>query len=278
MTIQSRDVAIVTVEGEESRERSDSVAIEEPLEIRVRTAGGAAVSVAITMRTPGSDPDLAAGFLWGEGILTGSSQVLSYEAGGPAQPGGFRNIILLTLDGDELPAMDDSARRFYMTSSCGVCGKASLEAIESRRPFELVRNVPVFNFGTICTLPNKLRAAQETFDRTGGLHAAGLFDEEGTLLGIREDVGRHNAVDKLVGSAVRTKSLPLSRSLVFVSGRASFELVQKAVMAGIPALASVGAPSSLAVSLARDAGLTLLGFVRGERFNIYAGEDRIKQL
>lgn len=276
MASQSRDVAVVTINGREYRERSDSVAMEEPLEIRVRTVNSEAVSVAITMRTPGNDAELAAGFLWGEGILTELDQVLSSKPDGPVQQGGFRNIITLTLAGDQLPTLSDSARRFYMTSSCGVCGKASLEAIESRRPFSYIRNEPVWYSEIICPLSDKLRAAQETFERTGGLHAAGLFDTSGNLQAVREDVGRHNAVDKLVGTALLNKTLPLSELLLFVSGRASFELVQKAVMAGIPTLAAVGAPSSLAVSLARDAGLTLLGFVRGERFNIYAGEDRIK--
>ncbi len=275
MTTQSREVAVVTFERDRATDRSDSVATEEPLEIRVRTARGVPFSVAITMRTPGHDGELAAGFLWGEGLLNNPSQLVREDAGGPLQPGGFRNVITLTLAGDELPPMDDTARRFYMTSSCGVCGKASLEAIESRRPFEFVRREPIWKSATITTLSDTLRAAQETFERTGGLHAAGLFDTDGILLTIREDVGRHNAVDKIVGAAVRDRTLPLSRSLLFVSGRASFELVQKAVMAGIPALAAVGAPSSLAVSLARDAGLTLLGFVRGERFNIYAGDERI---
>lgn len=276
MGSQSRDVAVITVEVRESRGRTDAVATEEPLEIRIRTAYGAPVSVAITMRTPGNDAELAAGFLWGEGVLSEMGDLLRTEEGGALQPGAFRNIVTLVLGGDSLPPLDDAARRFYMTSSCGVCGKASLEAIESRQPFVLNRNFPVWGAETIHSLGEKLRAAQETFERTGGLHAAGLFDPSGNLQSVREDVGRHNAVDKLIGAAIRSQSLPLTESLLFVSGRASFELVQKAVMAGIPVLAAVGAPSSLAVSLARDAGLTLLGFVRGSRFNIYSGGDRIQ--
>lgn len=276
MTSQSRDVAVVTIAGNATQERNDAVAIEEPLEIRVRTTNSDSVPVAITMRTPGNDAELAAGFLWGEGILTGSFPIIRSEESGPIQQGGFRNVVTLTLGGESLPPLGDSARRSYMTSSCGVCGKASLEAIESRQPFTLIRNVPTWTAATICSLSDTLRAAQETFERTGGLHAAGLFDTKGNLREIREDVGRHNAVDKIVGMALLSGELPLSDCLLFVSGRASFELVQKAVMAGVPALAAVGAPSSLAVALAKDAGVTLLGFVRGERFNIYANGDRIR--
>ncbi|MBC8141093.1 MAG: formate dehydrogenase accessory sulfurtransferase FdhD [Armatimonadetes bacterium] len=273
MTPTERTVTVTTVGGTTFAERTDAVAMEEPLEIRVRTASTEPVSVAITMRTPDADGELAAGFLWSEGIVTDAAQIVSVSEGGAVQPGGFANIVTLRLR--EMPP-DISARQFYMTSSCGVCGKASLEAIASREPFPLRRGYPVWSPGVIHTLSDKLRAAQDTFDRTGGLHAAGLFDGEGVLVAVREDVGRHNAVDKIVGMALLSGELPLSDCLLFVSGRASFELVQKAVMAGVPALAAVGAPSSLAVALAKDAGVTLLGFVRGERFNIYANGDRIR--
>ena len=272
MTPTEGTVTIGAVRGVVCTERADTVAREEPLEIRLE-AGGKTQTVAITMRTPGADAELAAGFLWGEGIVTDPAQILGTTEGGTVQPGGFRNIVSVRVR--EMPEIGDWARRFYLSSSCGVCGKASLEAIEMQGAFDLRPGVPVWQASVIHTLADKLRAAQETFDSTGGLHAAGLFDAAGNLVSIREDVGRHNAMDKIVGAAVLASSIPLSESLLFVSGRASFELVQKAVMAGIPALAAVGAPSSLAVALAQDAGLTLLGFVRGERFNIYAGAGRI---
>ena len=272
----SRPARVVAVGRGGFQTRADDVATEEPLEIRVAANGGPAESVAITMRTPGHDGGLAVGFLWSEGLLTGESRVVSVSPGGPLQPGGFRNVIVVTLEGAS-PDLSSSARRFYMTSSCGVCGKASLEAIDVARAFDPPRGSPRFAPETVYLLPGTLRAAQETFTRTGGLHAAGLFNEAGELIALREDVGRHNAVDKLVGASVLAGTLPLSRVLLLVSGRASFELVQKAVMAGIPILAAVGSPSSLAVSLARDAGTTLLGFVRDERFNIYSGDERIMQ-
>lgn len=272
MTPTESGVTVQTVCGETFSERTDAVAREEPLEIRVRTTTTEPVSVAITMRTPGADAELAAGFLWSEGIITGAVQIVGASEGGTRQPGGFRNIVTVTLS--EI-SKNVAARQFYLTSSCGVCGKASLEAVETLSTFAFRRGQPVWSAAMIHTLGDKLRAAQNTFDRTGGLHAAGLFDPEGNLVAVREDVGRHNAVDKIVGSALLANRLPLSRSLLFVSGRASFELVQKTVMAGIPALAAVGAPSSLAVSLAKDAGVTLLGFVRGERFNVYANAERI---
>ena len=274
MTQAVQTLTVGTVRGDARGERADAVAREEPLEIRVSGQNGASQTVAITMRTPGADAELAVGFLWSEAIVTEAAQIIGATESGNIQPGGFRNIITIHLR--ELPDnIGDKARQFYLTSSCGVCGKASLEAIESRQPFLLRRGVPVWNATIIHTLADKLRAAQETFEQTGGLHAAGLFDAFGNLQSLREDVGRHNAVDKIVGAALLGGKLPLSTDLLFVSGRASFELVQKAVMAGIPALAAVGAPSSLAVSLAKDAGLTLLGFVRGDRFNLYAGAERI---
>ena len=272
----AKQIPIVSVNGSEHHSESDSVAAEEPLEIRVAAGGAEPVSVAITMRTPGHDNELEAGFLWGEGLLGGDTRIVSVQPGGAIQPGGYRNVVVVTLAG-ALPDLSASARHFYMTSSCGVCGKASLEAIGDRKPFDLSRAAPRFVPAAVYALPAKLRAAQETFARTGGLHAAALFDAGGNLLLLREDVGRHNAVDKLVGAAVLSGSLPLSGALLLLSGRASFELVQKAVMAGIPLVAAVGAPSSLAVSLAKDNGVTLLGFVRGERFNIYAGEERIER-
>ena len=279
MTPQSRNAPVTTVTGSQFSDRTDAVATEEPLEIRARTVSqDATQTIAITMRTPGNDAELATGFLWCEGLISDVHHVLNAESSGKLQPGGFQNIVTVTLSDAAMLDFAPDARRFYVSSSCGVCGKASLESVETATRFELSRGVPTWSPGVIHGLSAKLRAAQATFDTTGGLHAAGLFAPTGDLLTVREDVGRHNAVDKLVGEAIFRKALPLSETLLFVSGRASFELVQKAVMAGIPGLAAVGAPSSLAVSLAADAGLTLLGFVRGDRFNIYAGAERITRV
>jgi FdhD protein len=272
-----RKAWVVAVQGDTESRREDCVAAEEPLEIGLTDAphSEAFTSLAVTMRTPGHDAEIAAGFLWTEGIITDPNQIIAVRPQGPIQPGGWRNRIEVVAADDTPLSLEHSARQFYMTSSCGICGKTSIEAVETARPFLLPHGTPCWSPETIYRMPETLRAAQATFDRTGGLHAAALFDTEGNLLSLREDIGRHNAVDKLVGTAVLAKTLPLSHCLLFVSGRASFELVQKALMAGIPALAAVGAPSSLAVSLAQGANLTLLGFVRGERFNIYAGNDRI---
>ena len=241
----------------------DLLAVEEPLQICVGER-----NVAITMRTPGNDEELAAGFLFSEGILQRASQISAIKA-------GPRNVITLTLARDADVDLDRLERHFYMTSSCGVCGKASIEALENIGCPVLPRDRPRIEPSVIHTLPETLRAKQMVFDRTGGLHAAALFDSSGQLLNVREDVGRHNAVDKLVGSAFLEGRVPLNDRLLMVSGRASFELVQKALMAGIPVLAAVGAPSSLAVELALRFGMTLLGFVRDRRFNIYSGESRL---
>lgn len=273
----SHALRVTAIQSGVSAVREDCVAVEEPLEIGLThpAQSEAFTSLAITMRTPGQDAELAAGFLWTEGIITEPEQILTVRPRGPIQPGGWRNRIEVVVAEDAPPPSEHTARQFYMTSSCGICGKASIEAVETARPFLLPRGTPHWSPETIYRMPETLRAAQATFDRTGGLHAAALFDMAGNLLALCEDVGRHNAVDKIVGTAVLAKTLPLNDCLLFVSGRASFELVQKALMAGIPALAAVGAPSSLAVSLAQEASLTLLGFVRGERFNIYTGSDRI---
>jgi FdhD protein len=273
------EVKVVAVSDAPARERPDLVAVEEPLEIRLgfgpwdkRTWK----SVAVTMRTPGHDAELAAGFLWTEGVVTAMGQIARIGHRGLPTPGGHRNAVQVELTPDAVVDTGRLERHFYTTSSCGVCGKASIEAVQVCRPeFPARDGEAVWEAGDVHRMPRALREAQAVFEHTGGLHAAALFDTAGALLCLREDVGRHNAVDKVIGTHALAGALPLSRALLFVSGRASFELVQKALMAGIPVLAAVGAPSSLAVELARDAGMTLLGFVRDDRFNIYSAPERI---
>ncbi len=265
--------------------RPDTLVAEEPLEIRLNGR-----PLAITMRTPGDDFALAAGFLVSEGVLATASdlQAIVYCAGatgGGASPAGgagsgagpntYNVVDVRTAPGVAIPDIA-LERNVYTTSSCGLCGKASLDAVRTTARWPITDTPPVrVTPGLLAGLPDRLRAAQRVFDRTGGLHAAALFSEDGELLDVREDVGRHNAVDKLVGRALRNGDLPLSRVILLVSGRASFELAQKAVMAGIPVLAAVSAPSSLAVDLAAETGLTLVGFLRGSSMNVYAGEDRV---
>jgi FdhD protein len=252
--------------------RPDTLAAEEPLEIRV-----AGRPLTVTMRTPGDDFDLARGFLVSEGVVAVDSDIaaIRYCAGATADGGNTYNVLDVLLD-DGVTAPDPSLERnFYTTSSCGLCGKASLEAVRTSSKWRVDRDPLRLTASTIATLPEKLRAAQRVFDRTGGLHAAALFDARGNLWCVREDVGRHNAVDKVIGWALGAGRLPLSGATLMVSGRASFELVQKAVMAGVPALAAVSAPSSLAVDLAREMGLTLIGFLRGSSMNVYSAVERI---
>jgi FdhD protein len=273
-----RRVAIVEMKGTEPRRREDSVAVEEPLEIRVVVEEqGRRVRhpVAITMRTPGHDFELAAGFLFSEGVLRGSRSVwrIGYcETPGSSESEG--NIVEVFLAPGTTFDAARSSRQVYTTSSCGVCGRGSLEQLWTVRPERPV-GATTFEAETLRALPERLRAAQRVFGETGGLHAAALCDRTGELETLREDVGRHNAVDKLVGRRLLDRRLPASERLLLVSGRASFELVQKAIMAGIPAMAAVGAPSSLAVSAAQEYGLTLVGFLDQERFNVYSGHQRI---
>ena len=264
-TIRIRDGHVST--------RPDTLVAEEPLEIRLNGK-----PLAITMRTPGDDFALAAGFLVSEGVIAEGSDVQSivYCAGATGDGVNTYNVVDVRL-APGVPVPDITLERnVYTTSSCGLCGKASLDAVRTttRHP---IADAPPLRVGPalLAALPDRLRGAQRVFDRTGGLHAAALFSEGGELLDIREDVGRHNAVDKLVGRALTDGRLPLSRVILLVSGRASFELAQKAVMAGIPVLAAVSAPSSLAVDLAAETGLTLVGFLRGPAMNVYAGERRI---
>ncbi|GAB7105647.1 formate dehydrogenase accessory sulfurtransferase FdhD [Streptomyces phaeofaciens JCM 4814] len=253
--------------------RPDTLVAEEPMEIRLNGK-----PLAITMRTPGDDFALAAGFLVSEGVLAERSdlQNIVYCAGAMTDGSNTYNVVdVRTAPGVTIPDIT-LERNVYTTSSCGLCGKASLDAVRTTARWPISDTPPVrVSPELLASLPDRLRAAQRVFDRTGGLHAAALFTEEGELLDVREDVGRHNAVDKLVGRALQNGDLPLSRVILLVSGRASFELAQKAVMAGIPLLAAVSAPSSLAVDLAAETGLTLVGFLRGGSMNVYAGEDRI---
>jgi len=267
----TRSVRITAIRGESVEERTDTLAIEEPLEIRIAFGPRAKreqKTIAVTMRTPGHDADLAAGFLHGEGLLTDPDDVDGIV---PCAA----NVLRVELRPGVAPNLAMLERHVYTTSSCGVCGKASLEAVESICRAPAVPPGSVVNADVIHSLPAKLRSMQEAFSRTGGLHACALFDVAGELLEIREDVGRHNAADKLLGAEFRAGRLPLADCILFVSGRASFELVQKAAAAGVPIFAAVGAPSSLAVDLAQRFGITLLGFVREGRFNVYCGAERL---
>ena len=263
---------IVRFDGERTVVRPDSLAAEEPLELRVDGE-----SVAVTMRTPGDDVDLALGFLRTEGLIQAAADVVTarFCAGADEDNVNSYNVLDLTLSPEATPIEADSARRFYTTSSCGVCGKASIDAVRVRSSYGVADDPLHVTSDVVLSLPDRLRDNQRVFERTGGLHAAGLFSADGDLLCIREDVGRHNAVDKVVGWAAREGRLPLSGTILQVSGRASFELVQKAFMAGIPMLSAVSAPSSLAAEFASEVGMTLVGFVRGSSFNVYSGEARV---
>lgn len=257
-------VPIRKVHGAASEAIQDFVAVEEPLEIRIGDK-----PLSITMRTPGHDVELAAGFIFGEGIVGAVGAIERIESKNG-------NLVTVTLHGGFELDSGRLERNFYMSSSCGICGKASIDAIHASGCSMLPRAGFEVSAQFVHALPAKLRESQAVFDRTGGLHAAALFDADGSLRNVREDVGRHNAVDKVIGAEVLAGRTPLSTTILLVSGRASFELVQKAVMAGIPVLAAVGAPSSLAVDLAQRFRMTLLGFVRDGRFNIYSGSWRVQ--
>ncbi|MEV0565806.1 formate dehydrogenase accessory sulfurtransferase FdhD [Dactylosporangium sp. NPDC050588] len=256
----------------------DTLIAEEPLEIRVGPAGTPRPALAVTMRTPGDDLDLAIGFLLTEGIIRSAADVRTAQLCAGDQEANTYNVVDVVLaDGVPAPQTDPS-RNFYTTSSCGVCGKASIDAVRTRSQFDVAADGIRVAPALLADLPDALRAGQRAFRTTGGLHAAGLFDAAGRLVCLREDVGRHNAVDKVIGWAARQDRLPLAGHVLMVSGRASFELCQKAWMAGIPVLAAVSAPSTLAVDLAEEAGLTLVGFLRGQTFNVYTGAHRITGL
>ncbi|MFE3023186.1 formate dehydrogenase accessory sulfurtransferase FdhD [Nocardia tengchongensis] len=248
--------------------RPDTLAVEEPLEIRT---GGQ--SLTVTMRTPGADIDLVHGFLYAEGIIDTAEDIVSarYCAGTDENGQNTYNVLDIQLR-TPVPVRP---RPFLTSSSCGLCGKTALDEVRTRIRHPIPAGSPRIDVHTLAKLPTELRSRQQVFDATGGLHGAGLFTADGEAVAVREDIGRHNAVDKLVGWALRENRLPAQDLILMVSGRASFELVQKAVMAGIPLLGAVSAPSSLAVDLAADAGLTLVGFLRGETMNVYTGEDRI---
>jgi len=252
----------------------DTLSVEEPLEIRV-TADVAderlTQPVSVTMRTPGDDADLAAGFLFTEGIINSPGDIEGMDL-------SQCNIVEVTIKKGVAVNPKVFERHSFVASSCGVCGKKSIDAVRVRRNYLADNNFPQLKSDVIHALPETLRKAQAEFDSTGGIHASGLFDGSGNLLVIREDVGRHNALDKVIGSQLQAHALPLTDSIILVSGRASFELVQKAAHAGIGVLAAVGAPSSLAVELAQEANMTLLGFVRNNRFNIYSGAQRFVDL
>lgn len=254
---------------------ADTLAAEEPLEIRVGRAGAPRQPLAVTMRTPGHDLELAVGFLLTEGLIGSAADVVSAQlCAGTAEPNTY-NVVEVTLGSDVPAPATDPTRNFYTTSSCGVCGKASIDAVRTRSRYAVAADPATVPAATLAALPDRLREGQQVFARTGGLHAAALFTADGDLLALREDVGRHNALDKLIGVAVQQDQLPLRGRVLLVSGRASFELTQKAWMAGIPVLAAVSAPSTLAVRLAEEAGMTLVGFLREGTMNLYTGAERV---
>ena len=256
--------------------RSDRLATEEPMEIRL-VAGGRRATAAVTMRTPGADFELSVGFLHGEGLIHDGAEIkkVSYCVDKDLDEEQLFNIVNVEYVTGRIPDLRKLERHFHVTSACGVCGKASLDSLELRG-CSPVSPGPVIAWEVLGTLSDSLRSAQGIFESTGGLHAAALFDVDGRLITVREDVGRHNAVDKLVGWAVLNDRLPLDRHILMVSGRSSFEILQKALMARIPIVCSVSAPSSLAVRLAQQFGITLIGFLRGDRFNVYASEERVR--
>ena len=270
-TTTRRPVVKIDLAGAGStRRRPDELAAEEPLEIRIGKR-----PLAVTMRTPGHDLDLAMGFLLTEGIIGASGDVVTAQLCAGTDTPNTYNVVDVVLGDDVPPPETDPTRNFYTTSSCGVCGKASIDAVRTRSRFDVAGDPLAVPARVLAELPDRLRAAQRTFDRTGGLHAAGLFTADGSLVVLREDVGRHNAVDKVIGWAVREGRLPLTGHLLLVSGRASFELTQKAWMAGVPLLAAVSAPSTLAAELAEEAGMTLVGFLRGSTMNVYTAAQRV---
>ena len=283
------------VAGAVTEDSPDVLAVEEPLEIRLGIPGEGHRAISITMRTPGEDAELAAGFLFTEGILNSSDQIKEISHCGPGRrlrnaergmrisvgggaevgPGRVGNTIRVDLnDGVDID-FKRLERHFYTTSSCGVCGKSSIEALHTGAGRLTDLDNPKVDSDLIHSLPGRLRSSQDVFDQTGGLHASALFTGDGAMEILREDVGRHNALDKVIGAKFLAGGLPLSNNVLLVSGRASFELVQKALMAGIPIMIAVGAPSSLACDLARDFGMTLAGFVRDDSFNVYTGASRI---
>jgi FdhD protein len=263
---------VIAIRGAELEVRDDLVVGEEPLEIRAAGPRQEPVQVAVTMRTPGYEEELALGFLTSEGLLAGA-EVVGVDYGDPGVMSEPDDSVLVRLSRRFDPSMV-AKRNFVATASCGICGKASIDDVAVRCE-PLPRGLPVISRSVVLGLPDALRAAQAAFERTGGLHAAGLFETDGRLVAIREDVGRHNALDKLIGSRVLARELPLWDRILMVSGRVSFEIVQKAAVAGVPIICAVSAPSDLAVRLADRLGVTLIGFLRGDGFNVYSHDGRI---
>jgi FdhD protein len=273
-----RDVQIDALRDAGNVHRADAIAVEEPLEIRILKAGsdengGTGRPISITMRSPGNDSELALGFLYGEGLLREARDVIEVRPCGPTG-----NVIRVTVRADLPLDLDRLNRNFYTTSSCGVCGKASIEAVTASAGIRRVSSDLMVRESVLRVMPDTLKAAQSGFAETGGMHAVGLFTADGELVASREDVGRHNAMDKLVGAALRDGELPWSQRIVLLSGRASFELIQKAMMAGAPVVAAIGAPSTLAVDLAESAGITLVAFLRPGGCNVYCHPARVRAL
>ncbi|WP_374465496.1 formate dehydrogenase accessory sulfurtransferase FdhD [Chryseobacterium sp.] len=268
-----KQIEIIKVRESSSFPYTDDISVEEPLEIRISySAEGKKESknISVTMRTPGNDAELAAGFLFTEGIISGREQIKSIYSPQAECSRNSENVVIVELTEGFVPELMKADRNFYTTSSCGVCGKGSIESIRTVSAFHnhTKENTEV-SLETLYQLSEKLQSFQNNFSATGGIHASGIFDLEGNLLALREDVGRHNALDKLIGYALSAGLLPLNNKILLLSGRASFELIQKAAMAGISIVVAIGAPSSLAVDLAKEFDITLLGFLRDNRFNIY---------
>lgn len=277
----AKRVGITRAYAASTEQTDDFVATEEPLEIRLGFTNDdgrrAERSISITMRTPGNDDELAVGFLFTEGIVRKPGDIELVRPCGPPAPNGLINVVRVELAPSVSVELDRLQRNFYTSSSCGVCGKASLDAVAVQGVYDTAASDFGIARAALEALPGRLAAGQSVFDRTGGLHASGLFDRAGTLLALREDVGRHNALDKLIGSELVAGRLPLLEHGILVSGRASFELMQKAMVAGCPLVAAVGAPSSLAVELAVEFGITLVGFLKPGRFNIYSRPERVSE-
>ncbi len=270
---QAEHISIQRIIGDELSESGDVVAVEEPLEIQLSYSTATGLmhkNVAVTMRTPGNDTELAAGFLFTEGIINGRQAVHEIR-----QSSSDDSRVLVVLEENVHPVLSNMARNFYSTSSCGVCGKASIDAIRIASPHTNDKDEIKISAAVLYALQENSRKQQDVFEETGGIHASALFTLNGEFIMLREDVGRHNALDKLIGTALLNNQLPLNNCILFLSGRASFELIQKAAMAGIKVVAAVGAPSSLAVEMAKEQGITLVGFLKSNRFNVYAGKERI---
>ncbi|ASE60815.1 formate dehydrogenase accessory sulfurtransferase FdhD [Chryseobacterium indologenes] len=268
-----RQIDITKVKDNDSFLYADDIAVEEPLEIRVSYGikdQRENKNISVTMRTPGNDEELAAGFLFTEGIISGNHQIKNIQRPEAECSRNQENVVILDLADGFIPELMKADRNFYTTSSCGVCGKGSIDSIRTVSSFQHIqKDAETIAFDTLYQLSENLRSFQNNFSATGGIHASGIFDYHGNLLALREDVGRHNALDKLIGHALFTNQLPLKNTILVLSGRASFELIQKAAMAGISIVAAIGAPSSLAIDLAKEFDMTLLGFLRENRFNIY---------